>query len=308
MSFRTFNYGDAVGAGEAILGARQDRKLSDLNMALKKIEMAQAMNPKPEVPGLGQYNPGDYTPDTWAKFLSDGGPGKANPNILQRYEKPNRPYRIDTGDAIEVYGGNGVLLKRIEKELPREKHPENITAAEEAKQEAVFRWKPQIEAAVSEAKQTADARGESFTELNAMKASLPGLLSVVKNLATLSDTATYTLFGQGFDWAAKQLGFGATQGATDRAKFTAIVDNQVLPLLRQTFGAAFTAEEGNRLRATLGDADLSPAEKQAQLEAFIDQKIRDIEAKESEIRLNSNGAPGAQLSTNPDYDPLGILQ
>jgi hypothetical protein len=58
----------------------------------------------------------------------------------------------------------------------------------------------------------------------------------------------------------------------------AMVDNQVLPMLRDTFGAQFTVKEGETLRATLGDPDKTPAEKKAVLEAFIEQKIRNIEA------------------------------
>lgn len=67
-----------------------------------------------------------------------------------------------------------------------------------------------------------------------------------------------------------------TEGAIARAQYTATIDNYILPLLKQTFGAAFTAVEGERLRATLGNEDLSPQEKQAALNAFISAAEREI--------------------------------
>ena len=57
----------------------------------------------------------------------------------------------------------------------------------------------------------------------------------------------------------------------------------MLPLLKETFGAAFTATEGESLKATMGDPDAAPEEKMAQLDAFIAQKLRDIETKERQL-------------------------
>ena len=62
-----------------------------------------------------------------------------------------------------------------------------------------------------------------------------------------------------------------------------LINNQVLPLLRQTFGAAFTEREGETLKATMGDPDATPAQKIEQLNAFIDQKVRDIQTKQREV-------------------------
>jgi hypothetical protein len=119
----------------------------------------------------------------------------------------------------------------------------------------------------------------SGSELAEMQRNLPGLLAVTAQLEVLADKATYTKAGQLANEARKQLGLGTSEGAVARAEYIAMVDNQVLPLLRQTFGAAFTAKEGESLRATLGDPDKSPAEKKAVLNAFIEQKKRDLEAR-----------------------------
>jgi hypothetical protein len=64
---------------------------------------------------------------------------------------------------------------------------------------------------------------------------------------------------------------------------TAIVNNQVLPLLRDTFGSAFTEKEGESLRATILDVNLPPEQRAATIDAFIEQKVRNIETMEREL-------------------------
>ncbi len=174
------------------------------------------------------------------------------------------------------------------------------------KQEAVLEqqltFKPQIEAAVTEARTQAAERGEAFTELNQAEAALPGLEVAVGNLRELAQTATSTIGGRAFDTATKELGFGSTEGATARAKFIAIVNNQVLPLLKPTFGSAFTEREGEALKATMGDPDATPAEKMVQLDAFLEQKIRDIETKRARLKQ------GGQENQTNDLAPPQVLR
>ncbi len=132
-----------------------------------------------------------------------------------------------------------------------------------------------------------------------LESKLPGLRSVVGELGELAKTATYTKTGQLIDSAMRETGLEPGEAAVARTKYIAMVDNQILPLLRDTFGAAFTAKEGETLRATLGDPDKSPSEKQVILEAFIEQKARDLEALKSRIPGKASGG-GAQ------NDPMGI--
>jgi len=175
-------------------------------------------------------------------------------------------------------------------------------ATESAKLNAQLGFKPAIAEAVKTAEASAKSRGESLSEVGRAKASLPGITEVVNKLITLSDVATYTLAGRAFDEVTKQLGFGATEGATARAKMESLVSNQILPLLRDTFGAQFTEREGESLRKTMLDIDASPDQKKEILNAFLEQKIRDIETKENNldqqapdgeppqrIRLDANG-------------------
>jgi hypothetical protein len=120
--------------------------------------------------------------------------------------------------------------------------------------------------------------GEDAALYKSVSSKMPGLEAVIQKLDALSEKATYTYAGQGVDWAARQAGMEPREAAVARTEYIATVDNQVLPMLRDTFGAAFTVKEGETLRATLGDPDKSPKEKQAVLKAFIEQKRRDVEA------------------------------
>lgn len=168
-------------------------------------------------------------------------------------------------------------------------------AAEEAELSAQQRMLPAIRAQIKRAELEATAQGETVTTLTRAKAALPGLLDVSDKLKKLADVATYTTTGRLFDLAAKELGFGSTKGGTARSSMTSIVDNQVLPLLRDTFGAAFTAAEGDKLRDSLLDPDASPEAKKATLDAFIDQKYRNIETQERELGISGTPNQPARI-------------
>ena len=153
---------------------------------------------------------------------------------------------------------------------------------ETGKLEAQKELLPGIRAAIKLAEQQAVKEGEIFTELNAAKAALPGIKQVVSKLKSLADEGTFTLAGQAFNAVAKQLGF-STSGDTARSSMIALVDNQVLPLLRPIFGAAFTKAEGDSLKAALLDPDSTPDSRRAQLDAFLSQMERNIATKESSL-------------------------
>lgn len=177
-----------------------------------------------------------------------------------------------TGGLTETVAGSREIIKEAEGR-----------GAETGKLSAQLKLKPMVQAAIKEAESQAAARGETLTALARSEAALPGLEATVAELKRLAPLATSTLTGRAFNTIAKELGFGGTEGATARASFIAIVNNQVLPLLRETFGAAFTAQEGESLKATMGDPNASPEEKIAQLDAFIAQKYRDIQTKQAEL-------------------------
>jgi Mannosyl-glycoprotein endo-beta-N-acetylglucosaminidase len=141
------------------------------------------------------------------------------------------------------------------------------------------------------------AQGEAGAAYDSIKSKLPGLQTVVADLDKVSEKATYTFAGKTLDDARRQLGLDPSDGALARAEYIAKVDNQILPLLRDTFGAAFTVKEGETLRATLGDPNKSPKEKQIVLKAFVEQKIRDVEAL---------GAQSGKVSGTPGKVPEGV--
>lgn len=154
---------------------------------------------------------------------------------------------------------------------------------EASKSTVVAKAKSEIARAVKLATADATAKGETLTDLNRANASLPGLRDVVTQLKELAPLATSTILGKTYDFAVKESGFGSTKGANSRAKFIGVINNQILPLLKQTFGAAFTKAEGDELKRTMGDPDSSPEEKIVQLDAFIEGKAREIQAKEREL-------------------------
>lgn len=185
---------------------------------------------------------------------------------------------LDLKDRFRVIDARGNLVGEFAKNIA-----EATTAEQEAKFQKEAEWKPRIEESIQLARSAAKERGEALTDLGRAEAAMPGILESVNELKELAQIATSTIGGKIWDQAVKQTGFGATEGATARAKFIAIVNNQVLPLLKPTFGAAFTVQEGESLKATMGDPDASPAEKIAQLEAFINQKYRNIQSKKLQV-------------------------
>ena len=137
-------------------------------------------------------------------------------------------------------------------------------------------------------------------DLNAVRtarSNFPQLEENVNRLRELSPKATFTEAGKARDYAAKQLGI-TTDGAKARAELESIVNNAVLPLLKQTFGAAFTAEEGLRLQKTLANPDATDQEKIAELDTFIKQKIADIETKERKLGLYNQNYGNYQPANN----------
>jgi hypothetical protein len=157
-------------------------------------------------------------------------------------------------------------------------------------------YTPAYDAGAGAAQAKVDVANEDAYASLASK--MPGLKQVVNELGVLAEKATYTSAGKLWDDVLRETGQMPSEGALARTKYMAMVDNQILPLLRDTFGAQFTVQEGETLRATLGAPDKTPAEKKAVLEAFIEQKVRDVQALQSRVPGNSGGGAA--------NDPLGI--
>lgn len=187
------------------------------------------------------------------------------------------------GSAVQTITDKGNVedVSKTEEEISKSK--------ETGKLSAQLKFKPQIQKAVKLAEAAAKERGEVLNDLDRMTATLPSLNDMVDQLRELAPIVTSTFGGRLIDIAVKETGFGSTKGATAKAKFTGIIVNQVLPLLKPTFGGSFTIQEGAELKATMGDPDADPEQKLAQLDAFINQKIRNIEAKQRQLNPESTG-------------------
>lgn len=163
-------------------------------------------------------------------------------------------------------------------------------------------YSPELQGGIAGAKalagQTGKATGEAAANLMDMESQLPHLEKLVNELNALGKKATYTKVGQAADFARRQTGMGVGEGAVARKEYITRVDNEVLPLLRQTFGAQFTQKEGESLKATLGDPDASPEEKDAVLRSFIQTKAAQVETTkrrlgQSDTQAQDTPPPGA---------------
>jgi len=173
------------------------------------------------------------------------------------------------------------------------------SAKEKGKSIQQLNYKGRIAKTVKLAELEAKEKGEVLTDLARMESALPGLMESTSELKELAQIATSTLGGKAYDFIVKQSGFGGTKGATARDKFIAVIDNQVLPLLKETFGAAFTVQEGENLKATMGDPDASVESKLAQIDSFIEQKTRNIRAKKAQLepQLKQQGITEDDITT-----------
>jgi len=216
-----------------------------------------------------------------AKLYSEGGAGgttlKAAQTIMA--QNPGMSF-IDAYSVAKSGLGQGVTMKDGEV-VPLTNAPQTAGQMKQAEAKGGALGKEQ---------------GERTGTLNAMEGSMPQLETTVGKLSELGKKATYTLGGQARDAAVRQLGMGATEGAKAREEYTSTVRDVLFPQLRQTFGAQFTAREGDALIGTLGDPNKSPDEKDAALRAFIDQKKQTIVSMKSELGQPSAPAQGNVVS------------
>lgn len=188
---------------------------------------------------------------------------------------------IDYGSGIGTVDATGGLKPLVNKDLP----PEQLPATKQA------------QAAATE---VGKELGINQAELNNMQAMQPQLENTAQRLGDLAELASYTDIGQAKDEGLRQLGMKVGIGANARASYISLVDNTVLPLLRQTFGAQFTKEEGDSLKATLGNVNLSPSEKKAALMEFINSKRDTIQSKMRAVGKNPQDYNPAPFTFNGD--------
>lgn len=199
----------------------------------------------------------------------EGTTGGATAAIVRQIMKDNPGTNFT--QALQLYQTGFRQGTRI----TPEGNMEVIPGAEESK--------TKTKAAESEGTAFGKETGEKKALLRAMNSKMPELESTVTNLSKLAKMATYTATGKAANEVRKQLGLPPTEGAVSREEYINTVRDQVLPLLRDTFGSQFTAREGDSLLATLGDINKTPPEKDAALRSFIRQKRQSIQSLEREV-------------------------
>lgn len=135
--------------------------------------------------------------------------------------------------------------------------------------QAELEMKPRVEMATKEAAEVGKNIGEARAEYADLSAAYPQLIDTTDRLSRLAQVATYSKAGRLSDAFKRQLGVEVGTPAEAAAEMATTIDVEVLPLLKPTFGAAFTVNEGEWLRNTMGNPDLSPEEKIKQIEARV---------------------------------------
>jgi hypothetical protein len=260
----------------ARMGSGENVDTQETDYALEKLRTGDIEGLQNDVAGLmaagqayGMLGGGDNTPSSvreWQYYNS------LSPEQKKEWLKNKRAgSTVDLGGTVKRFDAGGSETGNYTKTLAPADQPENV-------------------AAKAAAGVTGAAMGDAAVQLETIQAQLPALNQVVDKLSRLGKTATYTKAGVAGNEILRQLGADVPQGAVDRTEYMSTVDNEILPLLRQTFGAAFTQKEGESLKATLGDPDKSPEEKDAVLRAFIEAKVREVES----LQRRTGQAPTAQ--------------
>lgn len=268
------------------MGSGENVDTQETDYALEKLRTGDIEGLKTDIAGLtaaGQAygmlgGTGDGVPASvkeWQYYSS------LSPEQQKEWKNQKRAgSNLDLGGKIVRLDAGGTETGSYEKSVTPDNQPANVASAAQAAVEG-------------------KSMGENTVRLADMQAQLPGLYQVADKLSTLGKTATYTKAGVLGNEVARQLGANVPQGAVDRSEYISVVDNEVLPLLRQTFGAAFTQKEGESLRVTLGDPDKTPEEKDAVLRSFIEAKTREVEALQRRTGQDVGGQQPGAASQGP---------
>jgi len=174
--------------------------------------------------------------------------------------------------------------------------------------EAVSGIAAQKKMAEGKASEVGKRQGENENLYRSVVSRMPQLEDTAERLSKLGQAATYTNAGQVRDFTMRELGMDVPDAATARAEYISMVDNEILPLLRDTFGAQFTQREGESLKATLGNPNASPAEKDAVLRSFIRTKVETLNSMRREIDYGTEVpeyTPRPVTIGGQSYNPVG---
>lgn len=146
------------------------------------------------------------------------------------------------------------------------------------------------------AKEQAKTQQKRQEELDAAKIRFQNAQDLTRQLSGLANKATHTSFGRRIDNLAEGLGF-TTPGAEAEEQYRQIVNNEMIPRIREYMGSSVTEEEGKRVLGLLGDPTAAPARKQAALNSFLAAAERNLKNKQD----LANGSVGVVQD-----NPLGL--
>lgn len=301
----------AMQQGQNALALRQFAEQRQRDRQLRDIMARSAMPAMPSAPAMGPTRPGETLPDypeqggdmVNALYRGGMGPEAMDLQIAQMRQAGTTPSDVkEYLFFMKNVAPKGTAAIKQYMDLKRAQQIKKIGGVEtiiptsgELQPLGTIEREASAAAKLAGAKKEGAALGEEKALLADMEANLPNLNKVVSDLSKLGKIATYTKAGRMRDEMMREAGLKPTKGAVARREYIAKVDNEILPLLKQTFGAAFTVEEGARLKATLGDENASPEEKDAVLKAFIEGKVSQIATKKRRV---GNQAVGKSGQTN----------
>lgn len=255
------------------LGAAQIQKLQ------KEIETGAATNDPAALRLANEYLAAKKAGDTERANALEAFAKTREKNVMLM---PDGSY-IPLGGMPEALGqlkyGENIGGETATQQVKTQYEPSRAGMTEQQKLEQQLSYEPRI----AQEKKRSEAMAETQSDLNERLASLPQLEETVQRLRDLGEKATYTMTGRAVDVARRESGMEPREAAVARKEYISLVDNQILPLLRQTFGAQFTQKEGESLKITLGDPNASPAEKDAVLRSFIQQKMATIQTMQRQL-------------------------
>jgi hypothetical protein len=217
----------------------------------------------PEEEKTGTYNPRDYTTESWATFLQT-----KDPSVLKRYA-PTKD--VDIGGVPHTFdpATGGYMPSRITT-APVETAEEGVTIVTP---ESVAESKALIESEVTGAKEESKRKAAADAEIISEGRSIARNIPVLKQSISLLEAVTTGGWTNSLRNIAKQK-FGVE--SAEEGVLTANLGKAVLSQLRQTFGAAFTAQEGESLKAIEAGFGKSPETNRVLLGQLLQMSERQV--------------------------------
>lgn len=268
--------------------------------ALKRIQLvAPAFGlGKGEKPRIGQYNPGDYTPESWASFAAGG---HVDPSILKRYE---------TSAKERLYTDEGLASRAVEVESDIARGKSG--AAETAKLEARKAMQPALEAEIAREVEKVKRESKQLQDFDKKANDAGGVLDLIEIAEPLLDEATESLVGAGLDAAGALFGL-SSKGAEAAAKLKTLEGALILKMPRME-GPQSDRDQllYKQMAAQIGDPTVPSRIRKAALETLKELNQKYQEAPEPVKVKRFQGQDKAAYDwakSNPD-DPRAaqILQ